>query len=210
MTPQTDLEQRILETAKQLFLEHGFAQTSTTDIARAVGCNQALVHYYYRTKERLFRKIFEQEMNNLLDFANKFTYSDDLWSFLSTLVDYYFSFLTQNPKLPFFILNELVLNEERRAWMRETFIQNERRQKAYYAFSDMVMREIKKGTIRQIEPLDLLLDIVSLVVMTFICMPIYSDLLQKTPEELNDFLAHRKQEVLLMLEGGLTPPANLE
>ena len=40
------LEQTILEVAERLFLEKGFALTSTTEIAKEVGCNQALVHYY--------------------------------------------------------------------------------------------------------------------------------------------------------------------
>ncbi|MBP6661652.1 MAG: helix-turn-helix transcriptional regulator, partial [Paludibacter sp.] len=47
---ESSLEESILETAERLFLEKGFALTSTTEIAKAVGCNQALVHYYFRTK----------------------------------------------------------------------------------------------------------------------------------------------------------------
>ena len=42
---QTSMESRILEAAKTLFFQNGFAATSTTDIARLAGCNQALVHY---------------------------------------------------------------------------------------------------------------------------------------------------------------------
>ena len=57
------MESIILETAERLFLEKGFAMTSTTEIAKEVGCNQALVHYYYRTKENLFNVIFEQKFN---------------------------------------------------------------------------------------------------------------------------------------------------
>ena len=56
------MEIQILETAEKLFLEKGFASTSTTEIAREVGCNQALVHYYFRTKENLFNTIFEQKL----------------------------------------------------------------------------------------------------------------------------------------------------
>ena len=52
------MEIQILETAEKLFLEKGFASTSTTEIAREVGCNQALVHYYFRTKENLFNTIY--------------------------------------------------------------------------------------------------------------------------------------------------------
>ena len=52
------MEQAILRAAERLFLDKGFALTSTTEIAREAGCNQALVHYYFRTKENLFSKRF--------------------------------------------------------------------------------------------------------------------------------------------------------
>ena len=59
-----DMEKTILDTATKLFLEKGFASTSTTEIAKEVGCNQALVHYYFRTKERLFEAVFANKFQN--------------------------------------------------------------------------------------------------------------------------------------------------
>ena len=56
------MELRIREVAQQLFFEQGYAATSTTQIAKEVGCTQALVHYYYRTKENLFRQIFLEQV----------------------------------------------------------------------------------------------------------------------------------------------------
>jgi len=61
------MEQTILEVAERLFLEKGFALTSTTEIAKEAGCNQALVHYYFRTKDNLFNTIFEQKFRMLFE-----------------------------------------------------------------------------------------------------------------------------------------------
>lgn len=61
-TREQSMESIILETAERLFLDKGFALTSTTEIAREAGCNQALVHYYFRTKEQLFIRIFEEKI----------------------------------------------------------------------------------------------------------------------------------------------------
>ena len=199
----TELEQQILLEAEKLFLEKGFAGTSTTDIARAVGCNQALVHYYYRTKERLFRGIFVQKINLLLNYLDDAEYNGNFSDTLRMVVDFYFTFLTQNPRLPFFVMNELILNPERREWIRETFVEDERRQRVYYNFSAIVKSEIEKGNIRQIEPLDLLLDIASLVVMTFVSLPIYQDLLLKSSPEVDMYLSRRKNEILTLLLRGL-------
>ncbi len=43
---ENEMEKRILSSAKELFLKHGFDAVSTTQIAKKAGCNQALVHYY--------------------------------------------------------------------------------------------------------------------------------------------------------------------
>ena len=63
---EQSMEQAILEEAEKLFLEKGFALTSTTEIAKRVGCNQALVHYYFRTKDNLFNTIFRTKIQSLL------------------------------------------------------------------------------------------------------------------------------------------------
>ena len=60
MSEVLNMEQTILESATELFLKKGFKATFTTEIAKEAGCNQALVHYYFRTKDRLFEAIFQE------------------------------------------------------------------------------------------------------------------------------------------------------
>ena len=54
---KNNMEEQILLVAKELFMQNGYEGVSTTQVAKAVGCNQALVHYYYRTKQNLFKII---------------------------------------------------------------------------------------------------------------------------------------------------------
>lgn len=200
----TELEQKILETAERLFLEKGFAGTSTTDIAREVGCNQALVHYYYRTKERLFERIFNNKIDIFLHYADTYHYDGDFWGSFQQLFDIYFTFLNEHRNLPFFFINELALNKERRQQIFLLFVSDERRQRIYYTIDAIVQEEVKKGTIRPIETFNLLIDCVSLVAMTFVSLPMITDLLQKTDAEINEYIAWRKQEILILLKKGLT------
>ena len=58
MAKKVPLEDKILQVAEELFMANGYDATSTTDIAKKAGCNQALIHYYFRTKENLFQQIF--------------------------------------------------------------------------------------------------------------------------------------------------------
>ena len=50
-----DLEKKIIEAAKELFIENGFAETSMSDIAAKVCINRPALHYYFRTKDKMFQ-----------------------------------------------------------------------------------------------------------------------------------------------------------
>ena len=51
-------EQAIMEAAEKEFLDKGYTLTKTTEIARIAGVNHAMLHYYFRTKDNLFEKVF--------------------------------------------------------------------------------------------------------------------------------------------------------
>jgi len=50
--------QRIIESAMELFGEKGFKETTVRDISRKADTNLALVNYYFRNKENLYKEIF--------------------------------------------------------------------------------------------------------------------------------------------------------
>ena len=55
-----DLREQILDAAELLFATHGFAVTPVRDIAANASCNQALIRYYFETKENLFNEVFHR------------------------------------------------------------------------------------------------------------------------------------------------------
>ena len=54
-TENNELEYQIIETAKQLFIEKGFVETSMSDIAAKVGINRPTLHYISGQKTECFR-----------------------------------------------------------------------------------------------------------------------------------------------------------
>ena len=54
------MEDRILASAEQLFLERGFDGTSMSDIAAKAGINRPTLHYYFRTKDKMFRAVLSR------------------------------------------------------------------------------------------------------------------------------------------------------
>lgn len=55
----------ILDAARGLFAERGFAGTSIRSIAQAAGVNLAMVHYYFGNKEKLYGRVVEFELTEL-------------------------------------------------------------------------------------------------------------------------------------------------
>lgn len=57
-TNDNNIENKIIETAQQLFVKNGFTDTNMSDIAAAVGINRPTLHYYFRTKDKMFQAVF--------------------------------------------------------------------------------------------------------------------------------------------------------
>ncbi len=64
-------EQRILSAAKKIFVAKGMTGARMQDIADAAGINKALLHYYFRSKEKLFETIFKEAVQGFLPRVNQ-------------------------------------------------------------------------------------------------------------------------------------------
>jgi len=200
------MEDRIKAVAQQLFLEQGFAATSTTQIAREVGCTQALVHYYYRTKENLFRQIFLEQIQAAMDVVGRSLNNDVPFDeFLGNAISLYFDTLMNDPRLPYFALEELVSNPERRKYLRENFVKKPQYAMYYMQLDARVCREQEAGRLVKIETFDIMMSVASLTVFNFIALPMYRDLLERNDEQVREFLLHRKKEVIRLILNGLKP-----
>ena len=115
-----NMEKRIQECAEELFINKGYNLTSTTEIAKAAGCTQALIHYYFRTKENLFQKIFSEKINLIIEtIAVEEDESLPFPEMLDVRISRLFNFLSDNPRLPFMIFNEFIINQNQRYALKE-------------------------------------------------------------------------------------------
>jgi TetR/AcrR family transcriptional regulator len=60
-------EARILKAAEAVFAKHGFTGASTAEIARKAGVPKANLHYYFRTKQRLYAGVLDHILAIWLD-----------------------------------------------------------------------------------------------------------------------------------------------
>jgi AcrR family transcriptional regulator len=60
------MRERLLDAATELFADQGIAATSMTEIAARVGVTPAMLHYYFKTRERLLDVIVEERLGQVI------------------------------------------------------------------------------------------------------------------------------------------------
>ncbi len=103
------IEARIVDAARQLFIERGFVGTSMSDIASRAGINRPTLHYYFRTKERMFDAVFGGIVGTLVPRVKDIVLQPDrpIGERVASVVDAYYDVFGANPGLPMFIVREM-------------------------------------------------------------------------------------------------------
>lgn len=201
---EVSMEKKILEAAEKLFLDKGFARTPTTEIAKVAGCNHAMLHYYFRTKERLFEKIFE---NKIVMFAGAFhgpnIPGESFEDKLRRMIGSHFDILIENPKLPMLILSDMMNSPERIALAKEAL--GNYPHILFTNLSSDLEKEISNGNIRKITAQDLLFTILSLNIFTFVSLPMFTMVLEIPESQKSEFIAQRKKDITETILRSLRP-----
>src|SRR4029077_7681479 len=75
-TVREENERALLEAAEWVFAEQGFAGATTAAIAQRAGLPKANLHYYFATKETLYRSVIERVLTAWLAAASSFDASE--------------------------------------------------------------------------------------------------------------------------------------
>ena len=189
-----DTETRILRAAEREFLEKGFAGARTASIAEAAGVTHAMLHYYFRTKDKLFERIVSEKINMLGDIILSAIGDDNLplEERIRQSVERHFDFISSNRDLPRFIVNEVLARPEHVDIMKRnipaivsSLLSNLQREIDEY---------VARGLCQRVDARMLLVDIVSLNVFPFMAAPIVYGALGDAYKDYDEFLAIRKKE----------------
>jgi TetR/AcrR family transcriptional regulator len=107
-------EEKIFDAATDVFEEKGLAGARMQEISDRAGINKSLLHYYFRTKEKLFTAVFEMVARKMFSrFAPVFEEDMSLEDKIRFFFREHISFLQKNPGLPAFVINEINQNPGR-------------------------------------------------------------------------------------------------
>lgn len=196
-------QDKILDAAREIFFKQGYAGGKMQDIADAAGINKALLHYYFKTKEKLFEVIF-------LDAFSKFVPKIDLLletenPFLEKIENFigiYISFLSSHSAIPLFVINEI--NKDPEAFTQRMFGSKSLPFPIQKLFS-LINKEVEQGNIIEIAPQHLLINMISLCVFPFLAKPLMYRVMGLSEKQFTLILDQRKSEVFVFIKNALHP-----
>lgn len=160
----TETENSILKAAKTIFYKKGLAAARMQEIADEANINKAMLHYYFRSKQKLFEAVFLQAFRELAPHLNTIFNSDKpIFEKITDFVDSYISFVTDNPYLPTFIIQEININPQ----FGKTFFANHITPDPS-AFQKQLDEAVEQGIIKPIDSKQLVLDLISLTAFPFV------------------------------------------
>jgi TetR/AcrR family transcriptional regulator len=173
-----------------VFIEKGMDGARMQDIANHAGINKSLLHYYYRTKERLFNAVFEKITGQLF---RRFAPVMDENLSLEEKIRFFFrehiTFLQKNPRLPSFFLNELNRNPA----MIKKFIRQLDVHKLWATLEDQHKEELKKYNITRENVPQFMTSIAAMSVFPFAGRALIASIMEKMGYEFDDYIEQRKE-----------------
>ncbi|TAN02294.1 MAG: TetR/AcrR family transcriptional regulator [Chitinophagaceae bacterium] len=198
-------EQLILEAARNVFLQKGMSGARMQDIADEAGINKALLHYYFRNKSRLFEMIFREALQKLLVSIKDIVDNDmSLEEKITTICVRYISMLSENPYLPLFVLHEI--HQDPRRIIQ--FFKEKEIEFHLQKFFLQIQDSISHGSIRQVSPPQLMINIISLCVFPFAAGPLIKSIFGIDQWQFQMFVEERKKQVPEFVLAALRPAIN--
>lgn len=204
-----ETELKILDAARNVFVRRGTAGARMAEIALEAGVNQALLHYYFRSKERLASAVFEQIAARIFPALAQILGADlPLDDKIDRLVAMYLDNLSRNPFLPGYLLSELHHHPERvpeligRAMgaapggVMPPLLEKLRVQ---------IDERVAAGTMRPIAPEQFAVNLISLCIFPFAARPMLRVAFGMDDDGFARFIEQRKTELPAFFRNALRP-----
>lgn len=197
----TDTENRILEAARKVFIAKGMEGARMQEIADEAQINKALLHYYFRSKELLFEKVFVGAVQHAFPSIAEFITADrPFWDKIEFFIDRYLSLIQENPIIPAFIMQEMNRDPENLVRILKRNSIN------FTDIATVIKQDIGKeaGTLLPISPEHFILNLVALCVFPFVAAPMIKHVLfNGDSDRYSQMLAERKQVIISFVRSAM-------
>jgi AcrR family transcriptional regulator len=190
-------------------VRRGTAGARTQEIAREAGVNSALLHYYFRTKERLAEAVFQRAAGELLPAVIGILASDaPLEAKVEQVVELELRQLLNAPYLPGYILSELTHHPER---VQQLFSSAAGISPAivgarvFKVLRKQIDARVKAGRMHPVAPEQFAINLLALCVFPFAARPMVMALLGLDQSGFEQFIHRRRKELAPFFLRALRP-----
>lgn len=195
-----ETRQRIIAAARGLFRTRGMDGLSMRALADEAGVNKGLLHYYFKTKEAIFREVFGQQVEMLYqEVGTLLDAPGPLHDKVPIIVEGYFRMLEEVPGLPAFVLFEMqrdpgILVKTAAGGILSKVI-------------GTVEPELKRLGLppERASGLHFIMDIVALCAFTFGTLPGVARAMKMNKDQRAAYLVSRKAHIISIIQQGLKP-----
>ena len=184
---KSSTELKIFEAAREIFQSKGLEGTRMQEIADKAEINKSMLHYYYRSKEKLFEKVYQLSIIKLIpQIAGLLNEDLPLEAKLRNFAIKYLELIKLNPDIPLFVLHEMNKNPGR----LKTFMLNEVGKKIQ-PFLNQIQEEREKGNTVDLPVEQIMVNIISLLIFPFIGRQVLQVILNIDDSEFDQFIEDR-------------------
>jgi TetR/AcrR family transcriptional regulator len=174
------------------------------EIARAAKVNKALLYYYFRSKEELFRFVLETLLSQLrAGVGARGAGEMSPGGRLAAVIDNFFDFVQAHPNYPRLIQRVLMSRGPNLEW-----IVSEYYKPLHVQLVGLIEKGISAGEFRRVDARNTALSVVSIMVFYFSAAPVLSRILGHDPLKPRE-VAQRRKAVHDFLKHGLFRPEAL-
>ncbi|HZK78694.1 MAG TPA: helix-turn-helix domain-containing protein [Gemmatimonadaceae bacterium] len=204
-----ETEQRILEAAKAVFIRHGTAGARMQDIAEEAGVNQALLHYYFRSKEKLSDAVFRDTAGRMFPALIQIVGSDEpVTDKIDRIVETYLTTMSRTPFLPGYIISELHHHPERIPQLLGKMAGGDLTAITRPAFDKLekqLAAEARAGRMRRMNVAQFFVNLLSLCVFPFAARPMLDAALGFDNDDFAKFIEQRRKELPVYIRSAIKP-----
>ena len=209
VTRDGETEKRILDAAKAVFIRHGTSGARMQDIAEEAGVNQALLHYYFRSKEGLSQAVFRDAAGRMFPAIIQIIGGQQtLTEKIDLIVDTYLSAMTKSPFLPGYIISELHHHPERIQQLLGEIAGGDITTITKPAFDKLekqIVSEARAGRMRRMSAAQFFVNLLSLCIFPFAARPMLHVALGFDDDDFAKFIEQRRKDLPIYIRSAIQP-----
>jgi len=190
-----ETDDRIFDAALSVFARKGKDGARMQEIADEAGISKALLHYYYRSKDQLYEKVFEHVMSRLeRSFGERLMKAGSFEEVLGSFIAGYVDFVRQNLDVMRLMVNEHLTGSPVVAGRLRTIMDSSETMPTV-VFVRRLEEAMERGEVRRVDALQMLITVMSSCIFFFIIFPTIRAIHPLAATDSDQFIEARKQHL---------------